>query len=58
MKTILIAILAVFVIIAGAFYWYSYRPSKIRTYCSEVLFTAYGTPASYERCLYVHGINK
>jgi len=56
MKTILIAILAVFVIIAGAFYWYSYRPSKIRTYCSEVLFTAYGTPASYERCLYVHGI--
>ncbi len=32
-KTILVAVLAVLVIILGAFYWYSWRPTQIKQRC-------------------------
>ena len=32
--TILIILLAIFILIGGAFYWYEWRPTKIRKNCT------------------------
>ncbi|MDD4990204.1 MAG: hypothetical protein PHW31_02735 [Candidatus Pacebacteria bacterium] len=59
MKTILVAILAVFIIILGAFYWCEYRPSQIREKCAvgiSLLPDSFGK--TYENCLHEHGLEK
>ncbi|MEK7482281.1 MAG: hypothetical protein AAB620_00610 [Patescibacteria group bacterium] len=62
-KTILIAILAIFVIIAGAFYWYEYRPTEIRKSCerSARITESWGDVSyevAYRGCLRYKGIEK
>ena len=57
MKIILIAILAGLVIIAGAFYWYEYRPTQIRKECNKPLSSQL-SEKFYQSCLRSHGIEK
>ncbi len=57
MKTILMAILAVLIIIAGAFYWYEYRPSQIREKCNKSSLSVFSEKI-YQSCLRDHGLEK
>ena len=60
-KTILIVVLAVLVVIAGAFYWYEYRPSQIRKECyraSYGVIVENNIEKNYETCLLSHGLEK
>ncbi|MDD5738579.1 MAG: hypothetical protein PHY72_01475 [Candidatus Pacebacteria bacterium] len=58
MKTILIVILAGLVIIAGAFYWYSWRPTQIRQECVDATLSGVVVDGAYELCLLRHGLEK
>ena len=70
-KTILIAILAVLIVLSGAFYWYSWRPTEVRKECfdsaiknpfkseniSETEFRN-NLDFVYKNCLKMHGLEK
>jgi len=55
-------IIVVLVIILGAFYWYSYRPTQIRKECAKYLtgFGAVGFSGEnkYDKCLLENGLEK
>ena len=57
MKTILIVILVVLIVAAGAFYWYEYRPSQIREKCNK-LSPYLISEKIYQSCLLNHGLEK
>ncbi len=58
MKTILIAILAVLIVAAGAFYWYEYRPSQIRKECADATLSGVVVDGAYGLCLLRRGLEK
>jgi len=60
MKTTQI-ILIIIILIAGAFYWYSYRPAHIRKECTEEsevwrMNTREERQKIYETCLHSRGL--
>ena len=63
MKTVLMAVLAALLIVAGAFYWYEYRPSQIRKSCerSARVTESWGDvnyETAYQGCLRYKGLEK
>jgi uncharacterized membrane protein len=64
MSTKIYIILAILLIIAGAFYWFSVRPANIRSSCgneaSQTGALGGWTPSeinsSYENCIHSHGL--
>lgn len=55
-KTILVFVFVFLALVAGAFYWYEYRPSQIRAECNH-LAESKGGASKYKEERYVSCLN-
>ena len=63
MKSKIILVLAIAVLLGGAFYWFQWRPAQIRKECSEVC-RGFGVSiggdceTKYQNCLHEKGLKE